>query len=506
MCCHHVNRRQFLGVSAGLVAGMGLASAGFGATEDNPLWTPASWDPDRPLEAIGQALRVQPILMYSTPQKREQTSWKSWGGVQTDQAAAEEAQRIDGELKQLASSAGFALEILPVVKVKTPEEAAKAHETDFDVALVYPATGSGTLLKACAGERNALIFVRHQSGPVYYWYEALSVKYLDTRDADTGESQIGKLSVHDVVVDDTQELLWRLRALFGVKNFLGAKIVALGGIGGKYAAEAPDFYRQRFGLDIVEVPYSVLEPRLEAALADSGRMAVAEQWAARYLALPGTTLDTERPFVVNAFVLLGLFKEIMRENNAQAFTIMNCMGTIMPMSSTTACLTLSLMNDEGVFAFCESDFVIIPPGLLLRYVCGKPVFMHNSTFPHQGMVTCAHCTGPRRMDGQRYEPTRLLTHYESEYGAAPKVDMPIGQQVMFIDPEYGTGRWLGFKGVVKANPFFEICRSQQDVAIEGDWKKLIKEARDSHWVMAYGDSLREMEYAARKLGIRWETI
>jgi hypothetical protein len=30
------------------------------------------------------------------------------------------------------------------------------------------------------------------------------------------------------------------------------------------------------------------------------------------------------------------------------------------------------------------------------------------------------------------------------------------------------------------------------------------EARDSHWVMVYGDYLQELSYAARKIGVRWE--
>jgi len=207
---------------------------------------------------------------------------------------------------------------------------------------------------------------------------------------------------------------------------------------------------------------------------------------------------------VNAFVLYRLFKEMMRENDATSFTVKACMGTILPMAQTTACLTLSLLNDEGLIAFCESDFVIIPPGLLLRHIVNRPVFLHNSTFLHQGMVTCAHCTSPRRMDGRRYEPVQLLTHYESDYGAAPKVEMRIGQEVTFVDPEYSTARWLGFKGTVKSNPFYDICRSQQDVAVQGAWRKLLPEARDSHWVMAYGDWLRELGYAARKVGVHWE--
>jgi len=196
----------------------------------------------------------------------------------------------------------------------------------------------------------------------------------------------------------------------------------------------------------------------------------------------------------------------MREHNAPAFTIKNCMTTILPIAETTPCLTLGLLNDEGLMAFCESDFVVIPAGILLHYISGKPVFLHNSTFPHKAICTCAHCSAPRRMDGSHYDPVKILTHYESEYGAAPKVEIPKGQHVTFIDPEYSSGRWVGFKGIVKGNPFHEICRSQQDVEIQGDWRKLRNEARDSHWLMAYGDYTKEIGYAAKKIGIRWAEI
>jgi L-fucose isomerase-like protein len=209
---------------------------------------------------------------------------------------------------------------------------------------------------------------------------------------------------------------------------------------------------------------------------------------------------------VNAFLLYSVFKDLMREHQAPMFTIRHCMGKILPIAQTTPCLTLGLINDEGWPAFCESDFVVIPSGILLHYISGKPVFLHNSTFPHGGVVTCAHCSAPRRMDGMTYEPAKILTHYESEYGAAPKVDLPRGKEVTFIDPEYSTGRWVGFKGNIKSNPFYEICRSQQDVEIQGDWKKLRKEVRDSHWMMVYGDYLKELGYASRKLGIRWDDI
>ena len=103
-------------------------------------------------------------------------------------------------------------------------------------------------------------------------------------------------------------------------------------------------------------------------------------------------------------------------------------------------------------------------------------------------------------------PEKILPHFESDYGAAPKVSLPINKEVTFFNPEYSTNRWLGFKGNIKSNPHLDSCTSQQIVEIQGDWKKLKSEARDSHWVMAFGDYLKEGEYAARRIGVKWEDI
>jgi len=507
MFCNCMNRREFVGLTTAGIAG-GILGIGSSVHAGSNM---EEWNPDKPFVAIGKKLSVQPVLMYRVPRRRDATSWKSWGGVQTEQAAVEEAKRISQELTALSAGADFPFEIMPVVKVRTVAEALQVHKNDYDVIVVYPATGSGDLLRACFAKekgRDTIIFARHRSGPVYYWYEALSVRYLNT-DNNTQQNNAanhGDVHVDDVVIDDTQELLWRLRALYGLKNFIGARIVALGGPWGKYSPEAPDVARNKYKIDIIEIGYDVASGYIKSISKDSALVAKAEKWTDRYLSLPNTTLMTDKKFIVNAFLLYHAFKNLMLQHNASAFTIKSCMSEILPIAQTTPCLTLSLLNDEGLLAFCESDFVVIPSGILLHYISGKPVFLHNSTFPHDAVVTCAHCSAPRRMDGKRYEPAQIMSHYESEYGAAPKVEIPKGQQVTFIDPEYSTGRWLGFKGIVKSNPYYEICRSQQDVEIQGDWKKLIKEVRDSHWMMAYGDYLKELGYAARKIGIRWVNI
>ena len=508
MSSYQLNRREFVALAATGIAG-GALRRGTPSPANSGI---GEWDPDKPLIITGKALRVQPVLMYRVAERKQASSWKSWGGVQSDDAAAEEAERISNELAPLSAGAGFAFEALPVIKVKSTEEAARVHDGDYDVVVIYAASGSGELLKACfpkQKDKDAVIFVRHSRGPAYYWYEALSTKYLKTRDDSSEQNSWrdhGGLYVDDVVVDDYEQLVWRLRALYGIKNFVGARIVALGGPWGKYSPEAPQAAREKYRIEIVEVSYDEASRRIEAARKDADLPSKAQRWAERYLTLPNTTLMTDKKFVANAFLLYGVFRDLMSEHDAPAFTIRECMTRILPIAQTTPCLALSLLNDEGLMAFCESDFVVIPAGILLHYISGRPVFLHNSTFPHDGIVTCAHCSAPRRMDAKRYEPAKIMTHYESEYGAAPKVEIPQGQDVTFIDPEYSTGRWVGFKGVVRDNPLLEICRSQQDVEIVGDWRKLLNEVRDSHWMMAYGDYLKEVGYASRKIGIRWEDI
>lgn len=501
-----IARREFLQTTCRGIAGTVLA------------WTPSLfaanrtslWNADLAFRKLGKPIKVQPVLMYSLPTRKDQASWRSWGAVQSESAVNEEVARTTRELSGISRAAEFGLEVLPVAKITSVEAAQALGNQGQDVTLVYACTGSGAVLRACLeGNPDPLVFVRHRNGPVYYWYEALSTRFLrkdGQETASSADAPLPRAHVDDVVVDDTSELLWRLRALFALKNFRGTRILALGGPWGKYAPDAPQKAKERFGIEIVDVGYEDFEPLLRRARADRDLVAAAEKATADYLHIPKTKLTTNRQAIVNAFVLYDVFRKLMARHDTTAFTIKSCMGTIIPMSETTACLPLELLNDEGLIAFCESDFVIIPAGLLLRHIAGKPVFLHNSTFPHAGTVTCAHCTSPRRLDGHKYAPAEIVTHYESDYGAAPKVSMPIGQEVTFIDPEYSTTRWLGFKGNVTANPFYDICRSQQEVKIQGDWRKLRDEARDSHWMMVYGDYLREAGYAARKLGLQWVSL
>ena len=502
------NRREFVGTMGVLAAGTMLATQAL-ASQDTPDPAQFQWDPYAPLMHPCKTLKVQPVLMYRDQPFQKLSSYKSWGHVNSKATADEEVQRINEQINRMKTTAGFAVEFLPLIVVSSTEEAQKIHEQDYDVVLLYPATGGGDCFLACTSKRpnaDTIVYVRHQNGPVYYWYEALSDRYLTAPDdpvlQNNSADNHGPLTVEDVVVDDLDEVVWRLRSLYALKNFIGHKVVTIGNAAGKYDESAPDNCRSRFKQEIVEVSYEDFEKRYVQYAANKEIVAKAEAWTDIYLKMPNTKLETDRDFVMKAFLVYGVFKELLIANNASTISVLGCMGTMFHAAETTACLSLGWLNDEGYLGLCESDFVLVPAAVLMRYITNKPVFMHNSTFPHNGMVTCAHCASPRRMDGVNYDPMRIMTHYESDFGASPKVDFPVGQQVTFLDPHYANPRWLTFTGTVKSNPDFEICRSQQDVLLDGDWKRLKVEARDSHWTMVFGDYKNEVEYVSRKLGVK----
>ena len=498
---NNLNRRDFLKVTS-------LGATGMGALSMQSSDTRAAWA--RPIGGMslrhGSPLIVKPVLVYTIHQREEATSWRPWGGIHTEGDAEAEARKITQELKNLASGADFSFEVLPVAKVTSPEQAAAARDTDCDTILIYAASGSRVWLETLAGgDKESVMFLRHKSGPVYTWYEIAHPRFLRKRSDEYKEKG---MDVWDIVVDDYGELLWRLRSLHGLKNTLGTKIVAIGSAGGWGEGNkfGPETAREIWKLDIQEIPYEDLEPLIKKALSDKKCVDTARRQTDEYLAQKGVSLHTDKKFLVNALILKKVFRDLMDQAGAPALTINGCMRTIIPIARTTACMPLNLINDDGLLAFCESDFVVIPSGILLHYISGKPSFFQDPTHPHNGVVTCAHCTAPRRMNGHDLEPVEIHTHFESDYGAAPKVNMRKGQVVTNLCPSFTSKKWLGFRGKIIDHPFYDICRSQIDIEIDGDWRKLLEDMQGFHWMTCYGDYLREVGYALKKVGIEWHNI
>ncbi|HUU10216.1 MAG TPA: twin-arginine translocation signal domain-containing protein, partial [Phycisphaerae bacterium] len=364
-----VSRRDFLKATGVAFSAAALVGATWSSLRA------ASVGGDVPMPPARQPLVVKPVLTFDIPRRRDKTSWRSWGGIQTQQDADAEVKRIQGELEKLKADADFPVEFLPVSLVRNANEfQALGDLAQADAVIVYAAGGPQSTFKAAVETgKHVIFFVRHRSGPVYLWYEIISPRYLRQH---TDTLKVKGVDYTDVVVDKPDDIAWRLRALCGLKNTLGSGIVCIGGPAGWAAPNAPDLTRAKWKMDLQTVSYKELDELIKQAKADEAVLRRARDRAETYLKDKAVSLETKKEYVEGCFLLDDIFRSLMTKAGAKAITVNACMGTIMKVSDTTACLTLSTLNDDGYLAFCESDFVVIPAGVLMANISGRPSFLN----------------------------------------------------------------------------------------------------------------------------------
>jgi hypothetical protein len=166
-CCggSHVRsemtRRQFVSVTGtgalGTIALSGLS------------WTAINGSQDAERKIPGRIpLVVKPVLTYEVPERKSQTSWRAWGGIQSEKDADEEIARITGELKKLGEKADFPVSFLPVSGIRDREGINNMKDIDqADLLIIYAAGGWQGMFDILHEKgKDMIFFCRHESGPV----------------------------------------------------------------------------------------------------------------------------------------------------------------------------------------------------------------------------------------------------------------------------------------------------------------------------------------------------
>ena len=120
--------------------------------------------------------------------------------------------------------------------------------------------------------------------------------------------------------------------------------------------------------------------------------------------------------VDKALRLHKALSKIKEEYNLDGLTI-RCFDLLNELK-TTSCLSLSLLNKEGIIGTCEGDIPSMISMHILNKISGQPGFQANPSridIENKKMVL-AHCTLPLNMT-DRY---KLNTHFESGIGVAIK--------------------------------------------------------------------------------------
>ena len=171
-----------------------------------------------------------------------------------------------------------------------------------------------------------VMFVRHRSGPFYLGFEIAHWRFL----RQSGDQLALKgFDTDDVVVDSQDELLWRLRAMYGLKNAKGTKMLTIGGLEA-YSPLAqengPRVAKEVWGYEFVNVTDEEFARRLSAARADDEVVRQVEAQTAALLSRPNVKLETERKFVFNSYLALHVCRQLLQETGASNFGFARCMG------------------------------------------------------------------------------------------------------------------------------------------------------------------------------------
>ncbi len=187
--------------------------------------------------------------------------------------------------------------------------------------------------------------------------------------------------------------------------------------------------------------------------------------------------------------------KIKKEYDLDGLTI-RCFDLLSKLN-TTSCLSLSLLNKEGIVATCEGDIPTMISMHLLNKVTNQVGFQANPSridIENKKMIL-AHCTLPLNMVEKYY----LDTHFESGIGVAIKGYLKEEKVTIFKlsrnlkDYFVTTGRII--RNLEESN----LCRTQIELEIDKDIEYFLNRPYGNHHVVIYGNYEQEIKDYMNKI-------
>ncbi len=188
--------------------------------------------------------------------------------------------------------------------------------------------------------------------------------------------------------------------------------------------------------------------------------------------------------ILKAMRLYLAIRRICEEDKLNAITL-SCFK-LLDRTTTTGCLALSLLNDEGIIAGCEGDLQSVFTLLAAKSLTGKVGFMGNPSMiiPRSNEIILAHCTVGLNLT-DRYI---IRNHFETETGVGIQGLLPIGDVTVLrcggecLDEYYLT------TGVLTENTnYINMCRTQVRVKLNSTSDYFLKSPLGNHHILIHGN-------------------
>ena len=234
---------------------------------------------------------------------------------------------------------------------------------------------------------------------------------------------------------------------------------------------------ETYGVTFVDVPLGEVVDAYQLKEVSDGSVKKVCRAMERYLSGDRTPADLEK-----AARLYGALREICDKYQLNALTI-KCFD-LLDRLSTTACLALAMLNDEGVVAGCEGDIPALWSMLYAKVALKKPAFMANPSSSNRAEYTIdlAHCTIPLSM----LHGFRLPSHFESSIGIGIAGSVPSGRYRILKFSGERLDRFYSVEGSILMNTNVpQRCRTQVRFKFdsEADYNGFFTTAKGNHIIL-----------------------
>ncbi len=153
----------------------------------------------------------------------------------------------------------------------------------------------------------------------------------------------------------------------------------------------------------------------------------------------------------------GFLKHIIREHNLQGVSP-ECF-TMVKERDVTACLSLALLNSQGIAAACEGDLVSLAGMMVMKALTGRIPWMANVAMVEENRVLFAHCTaGLDLVDNASYP-----THFETDRSAALRAEIQMEEVTVFRFSQDLDSAFVSEGKVIGRPGHHFACRTQVEV-------------------------------------------
>lgn len=199
-----------------------------------------------------------------------------------------------------------------------------------------------------------------------------------------------------------------------------------------------------------------------------------------------------------ALIVKEAIKKLINKYHLSGFTI-RCFDLIKEVEAT-ACISLSILNDEGVIAICEGDIPSLISAYLIKDYLNVLSFQANpqEIDPINNIVSFAHCTIPLSM----CISYQLMTHFESNSSVAIKGEMEEKEVTVVKINALMNEFYLSSGTIINNGNRMDRCRTQIDVKLDSDVSYFLTSPLANHHLIIYGDHEVELNNYFKSFGLR----